>query len=68
MLGAVLIGIGPTVLVALAVVDSYHQHITYFGFTLNNLAVSGAVIVWGFVQYLFATRRQAVQVASQSAD
>jgi amino acid transporter len=68
MLGAILIGIGPTTLVVLAVVDSYHQHITYFGFTLNNLAVSGAVILWGFLQYLFATRRQAVEAVSQNAD
>jgi amino acid transporter len=66
--GAVLAGIGPLVLVVLAIIDSYHQHITYFGFTLNNLALSVAVILWGFVQYLFATKRQQGCMVGQAAD
>ncbi len=65
--GAILVGVGPLVLVILAIIDSYHQTITYFGFTLNNLAVSTAIILWGFVQYFFATRRQATP-SPQAAD
>ncbi len=55
--GVIGLSLGPLVLVALAVIDSYHQHVTYFGFTFNNLALSCLVIVGGFVQYKFSTRR-----------
>ncbi len=55
--GAVLIGIGPTVLVGLAIFDSLHQHVTYLGFTFNNLALSGAIAVLGALQYCLISRR-----------
>jgi amino acid transporter len=66
--GTIVIAMGPLALVALAVFDSFHQHITYFGFTLNNLAVSVAVILLGFVQYFFATRRSRQEPSLQNAD
>lgn len=68
MAGAILVAIGPTVLVALAITDSFHQHITYLGFTVNNLALSGSVVAWGFVQYWIATRRKTSEPVPQSTD
>ena len=53
------LALGPLVLVTLAVIDSYRQHVDYFGFRFNNLALSCIVIVGGFIQYRFVTRRPA---------
>lgn len=58
--GAVLLALGPTVLIALAVFDSLHQHINYLGFTFNNLALSIVIVGLGVLQYfLFARRSRA---------
>lgn len=61
MLGAVLIAIGPTVLIGLAVLDSLHQHVDYLGFTFNNLALSCAVVLLGVLQYWPIARRAKAQ-------
>jgi amino acid transporter len=59
--GAVLVGVGPLVLVGLATFDSLHQHVDYLGFTFNNLALSGAIALLGVVQYFLVARRQKPQ-------
>jgi amino acid transporter len=64
LLGAILISMGPVVLIALAIVDSYHRHATYLGVTFNNLALSSVVILVGFVQYWLATRRSGPRTES----
>ena len=61
MWGAVLIAIGPTVLIGLAVADSLHQHVDYLGFTFNNLVLSGAVVLLGILQYWPIARRTKAQ-------
>ena len=55
--GAILIALGPTVLIGLAVFDSLHQHIDYLGFTFNNLALSSVVVAMGLLQYCVIARR-----------
>ncbi len=58
--GAVLIALGPTVLIGLAMFDSLHQHVDYLGFTFNNFALSSAIVVLGVLQYwLFARKSKA---------
>ncbi len=55
--GCVIAGIGPTLLITLAVVDSYRQTTTFWGFTFNNLALAAVVVVLGPLQYWYATRK-----------
>lgn len=55
--GAFLLSLGPTLLIGLAVFDSFHQHVTLGGFTFNNLALSLAVVAIGPLQYWFAKRK-----------
>ncbi len=56
MTGAVLAALGPSVLIALAVFDSLHQHINYLGFRFNNLALSSVIVGLGLLQYCFFAR------------
>jgi amino acid transporter len=60
--GAVLIALGPTVLIGLAILDSLHQHVDYLGFTFNNLALSGAVVLMGLLQYCVVARRSKARI------
>jgi amino acid transporter len=55
--GAVLIAIGPTVLVGLAIFDSLHHHVTYLGLTFNNLGLSSTIALLGVLQYWLIARR-----------
>ncbi len=64
LLGCFLAAAGPTALIILAVIDSFHQQSTLWGFTFNNLAFSGVVAAWGVVQYFISNRRRAINVAA----
>jgi amino acid transporter len=55
--GAVLITLAPTLLIGLAVFDSLHQHVEYFGATFNNLALSSVIFLAGILQYRLMARR-----------
>lgn len=57
LMGVVLIALGPTALITLAVFDSLHQHVEYLGFTFNNLALSVVIVVLGVLQYWLFARR-----------
>jgi len=55
--GCVLAGLGPTLLIGLAIADSLHRQTTIWGWTFNNLAVATAIVVCGPLQYWIATHK-----------
>jgi amino acid transporter len=59
--GTVLIALGPTVLVGLAIFDSLHHHVTYFGLTFNNLGLSSTIALLGILQYWLIARKARAQ-------
>lgn len=64
--GAIALAVGPTVLIALAVVDSMHQQISVYGWEVNNLALGLLLVALGPLQY-WVVRRSRPGTTDQAA-
>jgi amino acid transporter len=60
--GCILVSIGPTTLIALAVFESAHETTTIWGWTFNNLAVGLTVVALGPIQFWLANRKSRIDV------
>lgn len=63
--GAIALAVGPTVLITVAVVDSVHQHIRFYGWEVSNLALGCLVVALGPFQYWIA-RRSTSRIADRT--